>query len=118
MDINMPGLIGSGFDMVWVDPAEGTIGAPAAINVVKNAKNAELAQLFVQYVICKETQDKIAECMNEAPCNKNAATPEDQKAYLADSEEEIGMIKAIDDAFINNALDGWIETFNKTVAVQ
>ena len=118
MDINMPGLIGSGFDMVWVDPAEGTIGAPAAINVVKNAKNAELAQLFVQYVICKETQDKIAECMNEAPCNKNAATPEDQKAYLADSEEEIGMIKAFDDAFINNALDGWIETFNKTVAVQ
>lgn len=118
MDINMASLSSAGLNMVWVDPAEGTIGAPAAINVVKGCKNPELAQLFVQYVICKETQDRVAEAMDEAPTNMNASMPEEKKTYLAFGEESIAAIKQFDDAYINSMLAEWIETFDKTVAVQ
>ena len=118
MDINMASLTDAGLNMVWVDPEEGTIGAPAAINVVKGCKNPELAQLFVEYVISKDTQDRVAEAMDEAPVNKNASMPEEKKAYLAFGEDAIAAIKQFDDAYINTAKEEWIETFNKTVAVQ
>ena len=118
MDINMASLTDAGLNMVWVDPEEGTIGAPAAINVVKGCKNPELAQLFVEYVISKDTQDRVAEAMDEAPVNKNASMPEEKKAHLAFGEDAIAAIKQFDDAYINTAKEEWIETFNKTVAVQ
>ena len=151
MDINMPSLTDSGLNMVWVDAAEGSFSAPATANVVKNCKNPELAQLFVEYLISKDTQDKIAEVMNEAPVNKNATMDDSLKTYLAfgDDEETLNLgAKAISDHLkaqgvtLEFALDegggkiesgaafgapdisiaankeAWIDTFQRTVAVQ
>ncbi len=118
MDINMPGLIDSGLDMVWTDAAEGSFAAPATVNVVKGCKNPELAQLFVEYLISDETQSKIAEAMNEAPVNKNATMPEELKTYLAFGEEAIGALKEFDEAYITNAKADWIDTFQRTVNVK
>ena len=118
MDINMPGLISSGINMKWVDASEGSFAAPAAVEVVKNCKNPELAQLFVEYLICNDTQNKIAEVLNEAPVNKNATMADELKTYLAFGEESMGALKEFDDAFITTAKGEWIDTFQRTVAVQ
>ena len=118
MDINMPGLISSGLNMKWVDASEGSFAAPATVEVVKNCKNPELAQLFVEYLICNDTQNKIAEVLNEAPVNKNATMADELKTYLAFGEESMGALKEFDDAFITNAKGEWIDTFQRTVAVQ
>lgn len=118
MDINMPGLIDSGLNMVWTDAAEGSFAAPATVNVVKNCKNPELAQLFVEYLVSDETQSKIAEAMNEAPVSKNATMPEELKTYLAFGEEAIGALKEFDEGFITNAKAEWIDTFQRTVNVK
>lgn len=118
MDINMPGLIDSGLNMVWTDAAEGSFAAPATVNVVKNCKNPELAQLFVQYLITDLTQSKIAEAMNEAPVSKNATMPEELKTYLAFGEEAISALKEFDETYITNAKGEWIDTFQRTVNVQ
>lgn len=118
MDINMPGLIDSGLDMVWTDAAEGSFAAPATVNVVKGCKNPELAQLFVEYLISDETQSRIAEAMNEAPVSKNATMPEELKTYLAFGEEAIGALKEFDEAYITNAKAEWIDTFQRTVNVK
>ncbi len=100
MDINMPSLTDSGLNMVWVDAAEGSFSAPATANVVKNCKNPELAQLFVEYLISKDTQDKIAEVMNEAPVNKNATMDDSLKTYLAFGDESMNALKEFDEAYI------------------
>lgn len=118
MDINMPGLIDSGLNMKWVDAAEGSFAAPAAVEVVKNCKNAELAQLFVEYLICNDTQNKIAEVLNEAPVNKNATMADELKVYLAFGEESMSALKEFDDAYIVEAKGDWIDTFQRTVAIQ
>ena len=118
MDINMPGLISSGINMKWVDASEGSFAAPAAVEVVKNCKNPELAQLFVEYLICNDTQNKIAEVLNEAPVNKNATMADELKTYLAFGEESMGALKEFDDAYITTAKGEWIDTFQRTVAVQ
>ena len=118
MDINMPGLISSGINMQWVDASEGSFAAPATVEVVKNCKNPELAQLFVEYLICNETQNKIAEVLNEAPVNKNAAMADELKTYLAFGEESMNALKEFDDAYITTAKGEWIDTVQRTVAVQ
>lgn len=118
MDINMPGLIDSGLDMVWVDAQEGSFAAPATVNVVKGCKNPELAQLFVEYLICKDTQDKVAEVLNEAPVNKNASMPDALNSYLAFGEASMAALKEFDDAYITSAKAEWIDVFQRTVTVQ
>lgn len=117
MDINMATLINNGFNMMWVDAAEGSFAAPATVNVVKNCKNPELAQLFVEYMISNATQDKVAEVLNEAPVNVNASVPEALQAYLAYGEEAMASLKEFDDGFISTAKAEWIDTFQRTVNV-
>ena len=87
-------------------------------NVVKNCKNPELAQLFVEYLISKDTQDKIAEVMNEAPVNKNATMDDSLKTYLAFGDESMNALKEFDEAYITANKEAWIDTFQRTVAVQ
>lgn len=118
MDINMPGLMESGLNMVWVDAAEGSFAAPATVNVVKGCQNPELAQLFVEYMISDEVQSRVAETMNEAPVNKNATMPEELKTYLAFGEDAMSALKQFDETYIASAKDGWIDTFQRTVNVQ
>ena len=86
--------------------------------MVKNCKNPELAQLFVEYLICNDTQNKIAEVLNEAPVNKNATMADELKTYLAFGEESMSALKEFDDAYITTAKGEWIDTFQRTVAVQ
>ena len=118
LDINMPGLMESGLNMAWVDAAEGSFAAPATINVVKGCQNPELAQLFVEYMISDETQSKVAEAMNEAPVNKNATMPDELKTYLAFGEDAMSSLKEFDETYISQAKEEWIDTFQRTVAVQ
>ena len=95
MDINMPGLIDSGLNMKWVDASEGSFAAPASVQVVKDCKNPELAQLFVEYLICNDTQNRIAEVLNEAPVNKNAQMSDELKVYLAYGEQSMNALKEL-----------------------
>ncbi len=118
MDINMPGLTESGLNMAWVDASEGSFAAPASVNVVKNCKNGELAQLFVEYLICNDTQNKIAAMLNEAPVNRNATMSDELKTYLAFGETAIGALKEFDESFLYTAKSQWIDTFQRTVAVK
>ena len=118
MDINMPGLTESGLKMVWVDASEGSFAAPATVNVVKNCKNPELAQLFVEYMICEDTQNKIAEVMDEAPVNKNATMSDELKTYLAFGPDSISALKEFDETYIAANKQAWIDEFQRTVNVQ
>lgn len=54
MDMNMATLKETGLNVKWVDPEEGDFSAAATVNVIKNAKNPELAQLFVNYLLSDE----------------------------------------------------------------
>lgn len=117
MDMNMPSLKETGLNVQWVDPEEGDFSAAATVNVVKNCKNPELAQLFVNYLISDEIQNQIADKLNEAPTNKNATMSDDKKAYLAYGQEAMDSLKEFDWAYINSNKSAWIEKFQKEVAV-
>ena len=117
MDMNMPTLTEAGLNVKWVDPAEGTFSAAATINVVKNCKNPELAQLYVNYILSDEVQNQVADVLSEAPTSKNATMSEDKQQYLAHGEDAMSKVKTFDDNYIDGKKAEWIERFQKEVAV-
>ncbi len=117
MDMNMPSLTKSGLNIKWVDPKEGDFSAASTVNVVKGAKNEKLAQLFVNYLLSEKVQSQIAGTMNEAPTNKNATMPDEQKKYLVSGQSQADSLKTFDWSYINSKKADWIETFQKSIAV-
>lgn len=63
----MPTLTAAGLNVKWVDAKEGSFSAAATVNVVKDCKNPELAQLFVNYLLSDEIQSQVADVLSEAP---------------------------------------------------
>ncbi len=118
MDMNMPTLRKSGLDVKWVNPAEGDFSAAATINVVKNCKNPELAQLYVNYFTSEAVQSQVADKLNEAPTHKNAKMSDEKKEYLAYGLKAMNSLKKFDWAYINANKAAWIEKFQREVAVQ
>lgn len=118
MDMNMPSLKKAGLNVKWVDPEEGDFSAAANVNVIKNSKNPELAQLFVNYLISDAVQNQIADKLNEAPTNKNATMSDEKKAYLASGQKAMDSLKKFDWKYINANKAAWIEKFQKEIAVQ
>ena len=102
--------------MVWVDAEEGNFVDDVFINVVKDAPNKELAQLFVEYTLEKSTQEKFIELNNEAPTNMTAVMSEEQDAFLVYGQEEFDKCKFFDYDFLNDLKPTLIEEWQKIVA--
>jgi putative spermidine/putrescine transport system substrate-binding protein len=118
MDMNMPTLKKAGLNVKWVNPKEGDFSAAATINVVKNCKNPELAQLYVNYMLSDTVQNQIADKLNEAPTNKKAKMSDEKKAYLAYGPKTMRSLKKFDWAYIMSNKAAWIEKFQREIAVQ
>lgn len=117
MDMNMPSLTKSGLNIKWVDPKEGDFSAASTINVVKGSKNAKLAQLYVNYMLSDKVQSQIAGTMNEAPTNKTASVPDEQKKYLVSTQEQANALQSFDWSYIAENKADWVERFQKNIAV-
>lgn len=61
-------------------PEEGTVFLPASLAIVKDAKNAENAKKFVDFVLSKEVQDTLGTSTTNRPVRKDAATSDNMKA--------------------------------------
>ena len=105
-------------NMPWVNGLTGSEINICDVDMVVEGENPELAQLFVEYMISEETQNIIAECMNEAPVHSKATMAEELQVYLAYGEEAMLALKEFDEAFITEAKGEWIDTFQRTVNVQ
>lgn len=117
MDMNMPTLTAAGLNVKWVDAKEGSFSAAATVNVVKDCKNPELAQLFVNYLLSDEIQSQVADVLSEAPTSKNATMSDEARQYLAYGEDAISALKAFDWNYLNDHKAEWIERFQKEVAI-
>jgi len=116
MDLMLPVLQSSGLNMKWVDAEEGEFADDVYINVVKNAPNKELAQLFIEYTLEKETQEKFIELNNEAPTNKNAEMSADKDEFLVYGQDEFDKCTFFDYNFLNGIKPTLIEEWQKIVA--
>ncbi len=116
MDFMLPILQSSGLNMKRVDAKEGNFADDVYINVVKGAPNKELAQLFIEYTLQKDTQEKFVESNNEAPTNKNATMSDEKNEFLVYGQEEFDNCTFFDYSVLNDIKPTLIEEWQKIVA--
>lgn len=116
MDLMLPVLNASGLNMKWVDAEEGNFVDDVFINVVKDAPNKELAQLFVQFTLEKETQENFIELNSEAPTNKTAEMSAEKDEFLCYGQEEFDNCTFFDYDYLNEIKPALIEEWQKIVA--
>jgi len=103
-----------GFDLVYVDPAEGALAADNSISVVANTENADLAYFFLNLTLDEEVQTKFCEIWLGAPANTNA-NPQIEGSEVELANKVIDKIRFFDDAFIASKRAEWTERLNAEV---
>ena len=116
MDFMIPALNASGLNMKWVDAEEGNFADDVFINVVKDAPNKELAQLFIDFALEKETQEKFTQLNNESPTNKLAEVSPEQDELICYGQEEFDNCTFFDYNHLNELKPTLIEEWQKIVA--
>lgn len=107
----------TGFELKFVLPKEGTAAVQTGIAVVKGAKNADMAEKFINYFIGPEAQTLMAEKLGWAPANKEVKVP-DAMASIFVSPPENAKIVPIDHTFIAKERPAWVERWNKEIEAQ
>ncbi|MGE0212059.1 MAG: polyamine ABC transporter substrate-binding protein [Parvibaculaceae bacterium] len=106
------------FPLKFVFPKEGTTAIQTTISVVKNTKNADMAEKFINYFIGTEAQELMAQKLGWMPANKKAKLPSDMAAIIASPEGSGDNMMSIDHALIAQERPAWVERWNKEIESQ
>jgi len=72
-------LLNDGANVEIVYPKEGTVFLPASAAIIKNAKNIENAQKFIDFIISEDVQNTLGTTTTNRPVRKNAQTSDNMK---------------------------------------
>ncbi|MSO93096.1 MAG: ABC transporter substrate-binding protein [Rhodospirillales bacterium] len=101
-------------DLKTVIPKEGTIYMLTTANVVKGAPKAELAQKFVNAMLTPKGQQQVANAFMYMPTSTKVSG-NDVKQYLPYDPSVKFKETIIDDLYVSQNREAWVEKFNKEV---
>lgn len=96
-------------------PKEGSIGQTNTIGLVEGSKNADAAQLFVNYALSAEAQATFAEKSFYGPVNTKVALPDAVAARIYGSKEAQAAQMSLDWNFVAEKYSSWIQRINREV---
>jgi putative spermidine/putrescine transport system substrate-binding protein len=96
-------------------PKEGSIGQTNTINLVAGSKNAEAAQLFINYALSAEAQATFAEKSFYGPTNSTVALSDEVAARIYGSKEAQAAQSSLDWPWIADVYSAWIQRINREV---
>lgn len=96
-------------------PKEGSIGQTNTVNLVENSKNAEAAQLFINYALGTEAQATFAEKSFYGPVNTKVTLSDAVAARIYGSKEAQAAQMALDWTFVAEKYSAWIQRINREV---
>lgn len=96
-------------------PVEGSIGQTNTINLIEGSKNAEAAQLFINYALSAEAQATFAEKSFYGPVNAKVELTEEVAARIYGSKEAQVAQMTLDWPFIATVYADWIQRINREV---
>ncbi|MDH6363537.1 putative spermidine/putrescine transport system substrate-binding protein [Enterococcus sp. PF1-24] len=98
--------------MEYLVPTSGTYANYNTMNIVKDAKNKDLAYEYINYRIGAESQKSKVAALNEAPVNTTVGLSEDEVG-----NKTVGEIadraKMVDFTFVNEQLNTWVDQWNR-----
>jgi len=96
-------------------PKEGSIGQTNTINLVEGSKNAEAAQLFINYALSAEAQATFAEKSFYGPVNSKVQLPDEVAQRIYGSKEAQAAQMTLDWPWIAGVYSEWIQRINREV---
>lgn len=96
-------------------PKEGSIGQTNTINLVEGSKNAQAAQLFINYALSAQAQATFAEKSFYGPVNSKVELTDDVAARIYGSKEAQDAQMTLDWPFIATVYADWIQRINREV---
>ncbi len=109
-------LVGTGQPLEAVIPEEGLAGFQSMVSVVKNTPNADLAHLYIDFLLSHDVQLAEALDLVDSPTNMTVEVPDDVAANLTYGSEIIDQLIFIDEAFAAEHLEEWINRWNSILA--
>lgn len=104
----------TGFPLKFVLPEEGTAAVQTGIAVVKGAKNADMAEKFINYFIGEEAQTLMVEKLGWVPANKQAKVPAAMSEIFATPPDKAKLLP-IDHDYIAAERPKWAERWMKEI---
>ena len=101
-----------GVDVDFAVPKEGAIGAIDYFVIVRNTKNKDLAEKFIDFVLEPEQQANIAKHLNYAPTNTQVKLDEKTAKRMPYGKKEVDSLLIVDDDYVSQQLDRWMERWN------
>jgi putative spermidine/putrescine transport system substrate-binding protein len=109
-------LTRAGLPVAFAAPKEGAVFSPITINLVKGARNRDLALRFIDFSLRPEASAGWAEAFRYSPVNRKAVlSPEAAKGVLAGEEATKGLV-AFDSIKIGQMRGAWTEAWNRAIA--
>jgi putative spermidine/putrescine transport system substrate-binding protein len=96
-------------------PVEGSIGQTNTINLIEGSKNAEAAQLFINYALSAEAQATFAEKSFYGPVNSTVELTDEVAQRIYGSKEAQDAQMTLDWPFIATVYSDWIQRINREV---
>jgi putative spermidine/putrescine transport system substrate-binding protein len=102
----------SGLPVAFATPEEGSPAVNITAVVAKGAKNADVANAAIDYMLRPEAQIEIARAMRWTASNPNTHLPAD----LAGEVPNVSQLAKLDRAMINEKRVEWTERWNREIA--
>ena len=80
--------------------------------VVRNSKNKDLAEKFIDFVLEPEQQANIAKHLSYAPTNTLVKLDEKTAKRMPYGKKEVDALLIVDDEYVAQHLDRWMERWN------
>jgi len=105
-------LVDTELPLEFVIPVEGAVGDPITVSITAATDKVELAHAYIDHLISADVQEAEALDLVDSPTNMTVEVPEDIAAKLTYGEELIGSLIFMDQAYLNENLDDWLERWN------
>lgn len=115
LQLFMGGFLELDMPIEWVDPVEGVVANFNTINIVKNTKNRDLAQKYIEFILSPEVQYELAVKLGDSPVNKEVVISEEDAVTLTYGEDVVKNLITLDWDFILDNFDSWLDRWNREI---
>lgn len=99
----------------FVLPKEGAVLSMNVAGVTKNSKNADLAEIFINYHLSQACQQAYAEVLKYGPTNRTVVLAPELAAKVVYGEASVARLYALDNKTVTANLSAWADRWNKEI---
>ena len=102
----------SGAPIVFTHPKEGLAGLNTELAYVKDAPHPNVAHAWIDYMLSKEAQEKVALLVGYAPVNPEVTIPDDLKLYFPPLDDSVFVA---DWEYLASRMEEMVDKWNRLV---